>query len=68
MKNAIFLLITRRIEIIDKEFIIKNFLADDFVVYVFYIRVYNNDVKNLKNVHKFKKTQINVAIQNKEIN
>ena len=46
----------------------NNFFANDFVIYVFYIRVHDNDVKNFKNVHKFKKTQINVAIQNKKTN
>ena len=46
----------------------KNFFVNDFVVYVFYIRVYNDNVKNFKNIHKFKKAQINVAIQNKKIN
>ena len=68
MKNATFLFTTRRIEIINKKLIIKNFFVNDFIVYVFHIRVHNNNVKNFKNVHKFKKAQINVAIQNKKIN
>ena len=46
---------------------IKNLFINDFVVYVFYIRVYNNNIKNLKNVYKFKKAQISVAIQDKKI-
>ena len=59
--------ITRRLEIIDEKFIINNFLVEDFVAYVFYIYIHKKNAKNLKSVHKFKKTQINVVLQNKKI-
>ena len=59
--------ITRRIEIIKKEFIIENLFVDDFVVYILYIRINKKHNKNLKNIHKIKKIQISVALQKKKI-
>ena len=61
------MLITHRIEIIKKELIMKNFFVNDFVVYVFYIRISKKHNENLKSVHKIKKVQINVVLQKKKI-
>ena len=61
------MLITRRIEIIEKKFMMKNLFVDDFVVYVFYVHINKKHNENLKNVHKIKKIQISVALQKKKI-
>ena len=58
--------IAQQLEIINKKLIINDFFAENFVVYVFYIRNHDENKKNFKNVYKFKKTQINVAIQNQK--
>ena len=61
------MLIARRFEIIDEEFIINDFLVENFVAYVFYIYIHKKNAKNFKSVYKFKKTRISVALQNKKI-
>ena len=65
MKNTNILLITRRIEIIEFDFII-DFFFENFVIYVFFVRVHNDENENLKNVHTFKRIQINVVMQNEK--
>ena len=59
--------ITRRFEIINEKFIINDFFVKNFVAYVLHIHIHKKNTKNFKSVHKFKKTQINVALQNKKI-
>ena len=45
----------------------NDLFVENFVAYVFYVRIYKKNAKNFKNVYKFKKTRINVALQNKKI-
>ena len=45
----------------------KNFLVDNFVVYVLYVRISKKHDEDLKNIHKIRKIQISVALQKKEI-
>ena len=47
---------------------INDFFAENFVVYVLYVRNHDENKKNFKDVHKFKKAQINVAIQDQKNN
>ena len=56
-----------RFKIINEKLIINDFFVKNFVAYVLYVYIYKKNAKNLKNVYKFKKTQINVALQNKKI-
>ena len=62
------LFIAQRLKVINKKFIINDFFAKNFAIYVFYIRNHNESKIFFKNVHKFKKTQISVAIQNQKNN
>ena len=66
-KNTTFLITARRIEIIEKENMTKNFLINNFVVYVLHIRHHDENTKNLEDVHMFKRVQINVVMQNTKI-
>ena len=59
--------IARQLEIINEKFIINDFFVEDFVAYILYIYIHKENAKNFKSVYKFKKTRINVALQNKKI-
>ena len=58
--------IARQLEIIDEKLIINNFFIENFVAYVLYVYIYKKNAKIFKNVYKFKKTRINVVLQNKK--
>ena len=66
--DSVFIMPTaRRLEIINEKLMMDDLLVGDFVAYVLHVRIHKENAKNLRNVHKFRKTRISVALQNKKI-